>query len=154
MIPSRVWGSFDWASGDTNPNDNKLGTFEPYFPASLAFFGIHALLERKNIQTLNVNMDMLLHKKFSIRASAWKLTRAETSDDMYNTWGGISRFPGGSTNRDLGEVYQIVGSFKMNRHLSIVAGYSYWAAGGFQRETQTTEVKDVNMFALTMSLDF
>ena len=49
LLPARDRVSFDYASGDGDQNDAKLGTFDPLYPLAYVFFGFHAAFERKNL---------------------------------------------------------------------------------------------------------
>jgi hypothetical protein len=86
--------SFNYASGDADQNDARLGTFDPLYPLADAFFGFHAAFDRKSFVTPGLHVDAVLRRNMFFRANYFPaFYRAETNDGVYNTFNQIVRRP-------------------------------------------------------------
>ncbi len=63
-----VWLYYDWASGDSDPNDGRYGTFNQYFPLGHKYFGFMDIIARQNIQDVNASSLFHLHDKITLLA--------------------------------------------------------------------------------------
>ncbi len=150
----RFWMSFDYASGDSDPEDNKLETYDPLYPLGQNFFGIHGLFDRRNLVAISVNADFIPIPRFAVRASLFGLWRAETEDGVYRTGGAILRPPGGSEARYIGFQAQVVGGYQFNRSLLIGGVVNWLSPGRFIEETQDNPVHDFRLLTLLMQWTF
>ena len=57
----RLGAGFDWASGDRDPTDGVVQTFDQLFPLGHKYFGFIDLLGRKNVTAANVNLTRATH---------------------------------------------------------------------------------------------
>lgn len=150
----RFWLGFDYASGDNNPNDNKLGTFDPLFPQATAWFGEHGTIDRKNLVSYSFNIDLRPLDIITTRLSYWNFSRAQVNDAVYNTANGILRSPMGSTARDLGNSVQISNIIKPTFQWEFNVTYNFWIPGKFFEETQNTEALTQHYLMLTAQYSF
>jgi hypothetical protein len=152
----RVIATFDYASGDKDQNDAKLGTFDPLYPLAYVFFGFHAAFERKNLMIPGAHLEAVLHKNTYFRMNYLPgMFRAQTEDGIYNSFGDISRRPepqskGGTTvdlqtaSRNFGQQLDFGVAWLPTHHLLFYATYLHFWAGQFWADTQTAPVKDMN----------
>jgi hypothetical protein len=94
--------TFVQGTGEEDPDDNTLGTFDPMYPLSQSFFGMHGLIDRRNLISTSINSDLIVTPKLMMRLSAFDMRRAETADGVYRTNGTIQREPSGSNARHIG----------------------------------------------------
>ncbi len=153
MTP-RFWASFDYASGDTDPNDNKLETYDPLYPLSQTFFGMHGLIDRRNLVSASINMDLIPMPKLMTRLSAFSLWRAQTADGVYRTNGKILRPPSGSDERHIGFQVQGVVGYQFNRSFLLVGAVNWLSPGEFISDTQENPTRDLWLLTLALQWTF
>ncbi len=81
----RIGAGFDWASGDRNPTDGTVETFDRLFPLGHKYLGFMDFFGRQNIQAANLNISAWpIPKKVNARL-AWLAFWLESEDDaIYN----------------------------------------------------------------------
>ena len=148
------WAGFDYASGDSDPDDNKLGTFDPMFPQAAQWFGEHGLIERKNLVSYSINADFSPAKKITSRFTFWKFHRANRADAIYNTANGILRpaIPDGS--KDLGYSFQLSNVYRPTYQWEFTLTYNFWDPGRFIAQSQTSPAKIQHFFMITSQFTF
>jgi hypothetical protein len=162
----RVIASFDYASGDKDQNDAKLGTFDPLYPLAYVFFGFHAAFERKNLVVPGAHVELLLHRNTYFRANYLPaMLRAQTADGVYNSFGDITRRPepqskGGDTidlqtaSRNIGQQVDFGVAWLPTHHLLFYGTYLRFWPGQFYNDTQTAPVDPMNGVMVLTQFNF
>jgi hypothetical protein len=162
----RPYVSIDYASGDADPNDATLGTFDPLYPLAYAFFGFHAAFERKNFIAPGVNLDAVLYRNVYLRTSYWPgMWRAQKNDGVYDSFGNITRRPepqsrGGShpdlaeASRKIGQQIDVGVAWLPTHHLLFYGTYLRFFAGQFWTDTQTAPPTDMNGVMILAQFNF
>jgi hypothetical protein len=150
----RFWLSLDYASGDKDPNDNTLGTFDPMYPLSQTFFGMHGLIDRRNLFSTSLNADLILKPKLMMRLSAYSMWRAQTADGVYRTNGSILRRPMGSEARHIGLQAQAIMGYQFNRNLLLVGAGTWMSPGDFIKETQERPTNELWLLSFALQWTF
>jgi len=141
----RLGTGFDWASGDENPVDGKVGTFDQLFPLAHVYFGFLDLIGRQNVTAVNVNL------------SAWPVAeRVRTAmtyhafwlsadrDALYGTNGAPGRRdPTGRSGTEIGHELDLTLSWKIDVHSSLLLGYSHFWDSDFVINTGSSEDADL-----------
>jgi hypothetical protein len=81
-LPLRIGFKADAASGDRDPDDHKLGTFNPLFP-KLSYFSEANLATPANLLDLQPNLRLSLTDRWSVYASWNGLWKHEPADAFY-----------------------------------------------------------------------
>jgi hypothetical protein len=81
-LPLRIGLKADAASGDRDPDDHKLGTFNPLFP-KLSYFSEANLATPANLLDLQPNMRLTLSDSLRVHASWNGLWKHEPADSFY-----------------------------------------------------------------------
>jgi hypothetical protein len=148
--------SFNYASGDDDQNDSRLGTFDPLYPLAYAFFGFHAAFDRKNFVTPGLHLDAVLRRNVFLRTNYFPaFWRAETNDGVYNTFNQIVRRPEPQSkgrgfvdlqeaSRNLGNQFDFGVAWLPTHHLLIYGTYLRFNAGQFFEDTQTAPRDNMN----------
>ena len=147
----RVGLRADIASGDRDPNDPDLETFNPLFPrgnyfnelANLGprnFFDVHPFLTLEALQPLTLTADWNFY---------W---RQSVEDGIYGPSGNLIRSPEGSRSRYVGSAISLTADWQINRHLNLTTIYAHFFPGSFLRETGPAE--PIDFIELTLSLTF
>ena len=121
-------------SGDRNPNDNSLNTFNSLFPRG-AYFGNIAQNGPSNVRALQPNLTLKFPLRVSTVISNYLFWRDSTRDGLYSVPGGLLRQSGNSRARFIGTQPDFLIGWQASRHLSAYGFYSYFFTGGFLRES-------------------
>lgn len=123
----------DITSGDRNPNDRVLGTFNALYPKG-NYFSQADLLGPYNLVDLHPAITWKLHPRFTLTQDVDIFWRYSTTDGLYNV-PGIPLIPGrGSSARFVGTAAKIGGEWRWNEYLSFEAEYQRLFAGRFLKE--------------------
>jgi hypothetical protein len=151
MWQPRLALSINIASGDDDPTDADLGTFNPLFPRG-NYFSQEAVLGPRNF--FNIHPFVTIHP-----SRAWSLTadmnlfwRLETTDGVYAPGGQLIRAPNGSDERFVGSALSLTSDRELAENLTFTAIYTHFFAGDFIRDTGPSE--DIDFVEVTLQLRF
>jgi hypothetical protein len=156
-LAPRVYVGFDVASGDDDPTDGDLETFNQLFPLGHAYFGYIDAIGRQNIIDLHPGIEFTLAKekrhvkKLSLRTDYHLFWRYSEDDALYGVGGGIQRADTGTDARSVGSEVDVLLNWQIDRHLSAYFGYSHFFAGDFIDETGPSEDIDFVYAALAFT---
>lgn len=144
-LKPRVGAGFDWASGDRDPSDRRVETFDQLFPLGHKYFGYLDLVGRQNILGPNVNFSFWPMPEKIQAAAAWHFFRlADASDALYNAAGGIMRRDRtGENGKEVGHELDLTLSWKIDVHSSMLFGWSHLWDSDFLQETGAGENADL-----------
>src|ERR1044071_3535519 len=122
------WGTprlgleYSYASGDSNPTDNKHGTFENLFPTNHKFYGYMDLVSLQNIHDVRGIFQLKQLPRLSLAVEGHGFWLADTHDNFYNVGGA----PRGGTAATAGNNYGINPSYSsyVGSEIDIIAGYA------------------------------
>jgi hypothetical protein len=140
-LTPRLYLGFDLASGDDDPNDGDLETFNQLFPLGHAYFGYIDVIGRQNIIDLHPGVELTFlenksyAKKLSLRSDYHVFWRQSDDDALYGVQGQIQRADGGSDERFVGSEVDLLLNWQVDRHLAAYLGYSHFFAGDFIEDT-------------------
>ena len=130
----RVGLRTDLVSGDKNPNDGSLNTFNPLFPTT-AYSGRIGLIGAANLIDVSPNLRLRLAKKVLFLPEDTTLFRESTHDGIYGVTGALSRTGQRSNARYVGNQLSLPVVFIFDRHLQWTVALSRFFAGQFLKET-------------------
>lgn len=111
-------------SGDNNPNDGKLGTFNGLFP-KLAYFNQAGLIGASNVADLQPSLTLRPTNQLKITMATDFIWRATTSDAVYTSIGIPIAGTAGVPGRYSSTQYSIDVFWQVDRHVAINSGYVY-----------------------------
>jgi hypothetical protein len=135
----RVYVGFDYASGDDDPADDKVGTFNQLFPLGHAYLGFIDIVGRQNIMDLSEGISFAPHQRVRLAGAGHSFWRADTSDALYHAGGGVVRSGDSGESRYVGFEVDLMGSYRFNRHHILSGGFSHLFAGRFIEESGSAE---------------
>jgi hypothetical protein len=144
-VKPRVGAGFDWATGDQDPTDGSVQTFDQLFPLGHKYFGYLDLVGRQNVIGPNVNFSVWPIAEKVQSAAAWHyFWLADDSDALYNAAGAPTRrdMTGGS-GREVGNELDLTVTWKLDTHSSLLVGWSHFWDAGFIQETGASEDADL-----------
>jgi hypothetical protein len=140
------------ASGDKEPNDKRLETFNALFSPGNYFGGEIGLLGSSNFMNLHPHINFKLPKRVLFTFDAMFYWRQSTRDGVYNP-GGVLLKPGNaSASRYVGTQPSATAVWSVDRHITFVASYSHFFAGKFVKETPPG--KDIDYFTAWVTYKF
>lgn len=127
---TRVFGGYDYGSGDRNAHDGVHGTFDTMYPTAHDQFGITDQFSRQNIIADRIGASVQPHRRLSLTAQFLNLWEAQTADGIYNTSGGLVFRPRiASPDSRIGEELDAYAWYEINREIHIGAGIGRLFAG-------------------------
>ncbi|MEE8169445.1 MAG: alginate export family protein [Phycisphaerae bacterium] len=132
----RLWLAFDYASGDKDPRGSRHGTFNQLFPLGHAYLGYMDLIGRQNIIDPHFGLSFKALKNLMFSAEQHFFFLAREKDALYNAGGApVLRDPTGHSGQMVGHEIDLLARYKVDRHSSIVLGYSHFEADNFTEST-------------------
>lgn len=142
---------FDVISGDTDPGDGKLGTFNALFPKG-KYFGELSPVGPSNIVNLNPAVAFDLGHDLTLGLSAMAYWRYARADGVYDVPGDLLRAPGTSRARFIGKQAEVTLDWQATPELDLSASASAFEPGCFIRETGPAET--IGMVGLEANFRF
>lgn len=128
----RVGIGLDYATGDDTPRDNSHDTFYQLFPTGHAFLGYIDLVGRQNIIAPSVHFSFKPHKDVTVKAAYYHFWLDSNLDALYNAGGSpIRRNVSGSSGNDVGDELDLIATWQIDRHSSLLVGWSHFWPGNF-----------------------
>ncbi|PZU43827.1 MAG: alginate export family protein [Sphingomonas sp.] len=147
----RIALSANIASGDSDPTDANLGTFNPLFPRG-NYFSEAAVLGPRNFFNIHPFLTVSPLKDWSLTADVNVFWRLDTNDGVYAPSGQLIRLPSGSDERFVGSAASLTSEYALSENLILTASYTHFFAGDFIRMTGTSE--DIDFIELTIQFKF
>jgi len=155
MLSPRAFIGFDIASGGqrNNPGD----AFDQLFPSGHDKFGIIDAIGRQNIIDVHpgITLTLLENKrgaeKLTLLAQYRQFWRESNQDAVYTSSGSILRTSGGSNASAIGGEFDMQVDWKLQRHISVYAGYCHFFHGAFISATGPNNDIDFAYSALTFT---
>lgn len=143
--------TLDYASGDGDPNDDKLGTMNPLFPRG-RYFVTQSPIGPRNL--IHVRTSLTVHPldRVAVSISGGGYWRASTRDGVYNMPGFLERSGAGSEARFISKQYEIGVDWQVTSELSFRGVVSVFEPQRFIRETGTA--RSIRAVAATTTFRF
>jgi hypothetical protein len=125
---------FNIVSGDSNPADGTLGTFNALFPKG-KYFGELSPVGPTNIVSLNPSVTLKVAPDVSLGIAGmayWRYTRA---DGVYDIPGNLIRAAGAAQGRFIGKEIEASLSWQATPELELSTSLSAFQPGDFIRQT-------------------
>lgn len=134
-------------SGDDDPTDGSLGTFDALFP-NPAYTTDAAIFRPRNFYELHPVVSLDMTPSFNLLFEANVLWRVETNDAVYAV-PGFPLVPGPvSDNRYIGTLFDVIATWRVSPHLTVQASYVHAAAGDVIKDAGGDDID----FALVQSM--
>jgi hypothetical protein len=131
-LKTRVFGKFDFASGDRNPRDGLRGTFDQLYPNIHDHHGLADQVAWQNLKSVRTGARVALVRNWMLAAIYNNFWLASATDAYYNGSGvAVARDPSGLSGTHIGAEYDIQTSYRFDRHLELGAGLAYFHSGKF-----------------------
>ncbi|MBL8801020.1 MAG: alginate export family protein [Planctomycetes bacterium] len=120
-------------SGDDDPTDDVLGTFQAMFPRG-KYFGEMGLIGPANLVNLHPSFELRLSERWSLFLAGVLYWRQSESDGAYGLAGELLEPGAGSDSRYIGTQLDLGFEFAATSCLSVAFGVSALLPGGFMED--------------------
>lgn len=146
-LTPRLGLSANIASGDENPDDADLQTFNPLFPRG-SYFSEVALLCPRNFYNLHPFLTLDRTDRIAITTDVDFFWQLQTEDAIYSPSGQLLRSGARSDARYVGTEISLNASWQVTDRLALTGVHAHFFPGGFIEETGSS--KDIDYLELTM----
>lgn len=140
-VPLRVYGEFNYATGDKDPNDATDQSFLNLFPTNHKFYGVMDAFAWKNLREFAVTFSGAFGKRWKARVEQHAFALANTNDTWFRANAVTAVRPlsaaARTASRTAGDETDFVGTFTVNPHVTLEVGGSYFSAGRYLAQTGT-----------------
>ncbi len=149
----RVGLEYNIGSGDANPTDGEVQTFQNLFPTNHLFYGSMDLFSLQNIHNIGLNVSAQPTKKLKLTADYHGFWLAETNDQWYRANGVATvRTPQPGASSAVGTELDLSFTYKFNPNFALHGGYSRFFGGDWLKSGGASS--DANFFWLQAQVDF
>ncbi len=120
----------DYISGDGQPGDGKLQTFNPLYPKG-GYFGFNPRIGPANLIDLHPYLLLTPGPRLSLQADAVFNWRYATSDGIYRPSGNFNTSGLGSDKRYIGTAYLLSADYSFSTFIKLSCGAQYFHTGAF-----------------------
>lgn len=128
----------NYASGDADARDRKVGTFNALFPKG-RYFGELTPVGPRNIFNLHPSIDIAPAPSVNAELSLAAFWRASTGDGIYDVPGQLIRPAGNSRARHIGNQIELGVSWQIDETTAFSSSIARFGAGRFLRETGSAD---------------
>jgi hypothetical protein len=128
---------YDYASGDSDPTDGTMSTFNQLYPLGHAYLGYLDLVGRRNVHAIKAQLKFKPAKKITAWADFHTFFADQDKDDLYSAGGNTLRNApaGGAGSHKFGHELDIAMKVALDRHTTALVGWSHMWPGGFVSKT-------------------
>jgi hypothetical protein len=131
----RVFGEYNFASGDRTPGDGTRGTFDQLYPTGHDKYGLADQVGWKNIHHVRTGVESRPHAKLALAGSYHSFWLASATDALYNAGGAVlARIPTGASDRHVGHELDIQATYTPSPRIQLHGGYAHIFTGAFLKE--------------------
>lgn len=138
-------------SGDKQPGDDKLQTFNPLFPRG-AYFGLAALIGPANLVDLHPSITLTVTKNWSIAFDYDVFWRYSSMDGLYGVNAALIYSSAGSKNKYIGQQPAFNTTYTLNNFVTFTGEFTWFDAGPYLKDAGTG--KDILFTGITTQLKF
>lgn len=136
----RLQLEYDFATGDNNPTDGNAREFNNLFPTNHIYYGYADLMGLRNVHALRLTAAVKPHAKLTLEADYHRFLLAAPRGPWKNAGGRVLGFdPTGESGRDVGQEADLTARLPLQKHVSLLAGYSIFLPGRFAVRTRGPE---------------
>ncbi|NBR84394.1 MAG: hypothetical protein EBS84_05070 [Proteobacteria bacterium] len=162
----RLGLEYSYASGDSNPADNKHETFENLFPTNHKFYGYMDFLALQNLHDVRVMLTAKPTPQLSVALEGHLFWLADDRDSLYAVngapRGGLAGTPGtgyglnSRYSKFVGGEIDFIAGYALNKFTSIEVGAGHFFTGGYLNSTFSAAggSTDANWCYLQTTLNF
>jgi len=143
---------YSHGSGDGNPADGQINTFQNLFPTNHPPYGFMDTMSWQNMHNLVLRLAAQPHAKVKTTLDLHAFWLADTADAWYRANGTTKVRPISSTAGNYaGAEVDFTINAKLSKHLDMLLGYSHFIAGSYLDDTGGGDDADFAYLMLTLN---
>jgi hypothetical protein len=152
----RLAVQYNFGSGDQDPTDGDIETFQNLYPTNHLFYGFMDTTGWINMHNPQVNISFMPTKKLKVMLD-YHLYWNATNDDAWRRVNGVTAVrPLNAAARNAssfrGQEVDVTALYKVSPHAGLQAGYSLFVAGDYLRDTGAND--NAHFGYLQVQIDF
>jgi Alginate export len=148
----RLWLEYNFATGDHDPTDGRIETFQNLFPSNHPKYGFMDLFSWQNLHDLEFSVKAKPCKPVGLEADFHSFWLANTNDSWYRA-NGVTRVrpitPGADPH--VGDEIDLLVTYQPVKWLNIWAGYSHFFTGKYVADTGPSDDADFGYVQATFT---
>jgi hypothetical protein len=153
----RLGLEYNFASGDSDPNDDTHGTFENLFPTNHKFYGYMDFFSWQNMHNIRLSAALKPLAKLTLTLDYHNFWLADTHDYFYQVNGAPRRTGGYGINPQagnyVGSEIDVIATYALTKFASVQAGYGHFFAADYIHDS-LAEASDANFVYAQVLLNF
>lgn len=142
----RLGIAYSFGSGDDDPADREVQTFQNLFPTNHKFYGQMDVFSWQNVHDLEFSVKAQPARALGVKVEYHAFWLETTEDAWYRANGVATVRPltpaARAAGNYAGSEIDIVATWSVNRHLQIEGGYSHFFAGDYLEDTGADDDAD------------
>lgn len=132
----RLTAEYNYATGDGNPHDGQVNTFQLLYPTAHDRHGLTDQVGWRNIHHLRGTVEIKPHPKWNLTPSYNAFWLADPRDALYNSQGNVvvPRVADGSAGRWVGQELDVAATYSITSVTQVGAGFGHIIPGTFLRQ--------------------
>jgi hypothetical protein len=151
----RLYAEYNYATGDDDPADGDIGTFQNLFPSNHNKYGVMDLFAWQNLSSPDIRFRVKPTKQISLETAFYGFWLADTNDAWYRANGTTKVRPITAASRNAssyaGSEIDLLVTYQPVKFLSLWAGYSHFFAGDYLNATGRSDDVDYGYVQATWS---
>jgi hypothetical protein len=152
----RLAVQYNFGSGDQDPTDGDIETFQNLYPTNHLFYGFMDTTGWINMHNPQVNISFMPTKKLKVMLD-YHLYWNATNDDAWRRVNGVTAVrPLNAAARNAssfrGQEVDVTALYRVSPHVGLQAGYSLFVAGDYLRDTGAND--NAHFGYLQVQIDF
>jgi hypothetical protein len=151
----RLGIEYNYGSGDRDPTDSDIETFQNLFPTNHKFYGYMDVFSWQNLHDFAVSFKCVPLKDVTVQLDYHAFWLASTDDVWYRANGTTAVRPLDAAARAAdnyaGSEVDLTVTWKVNRVFQIQAGYSHFFAGTYLSDTGASDDADFGYLQATLT---
>jgi hypothetical protein len=128
----RMFGEYNFASGDDTPGDGVRGTFDQLYPTGHDKYGLADQVGWKNVHHLRTGVEARPHAKLALAGSYHSFWLASGTDALYSAGGAVlARIATGTPDRHVGQEIDVQVTYTPSPRIQLHGGYAHIFTGAF-----------------------
>lgn len=136
LAPTRIFGEYNYASGDSSGTDGTRGTFDQLYPTGHDKLGLSDQVGWRNVHNVRAGVEVRPTPKWLVASSYHRWWLASATDALYSASGAIvARMAAGTAGRYVGQEIDGQVAYAYSPQLQIGGGYAHLIPGEFLKNT-------------------
>ncbi len=151
----RLGVAYNYGTGDDNPLDGDIETFQNLFPTNHKFYGQMDVFSWQNMHEVEVSLKAQPVKAVTLKAEFRAYWLASTDDVWYRANGVAAVRPlnalAQSADSYAGSEVDVLAQWTVNKHFAVEVGYSHFFAGAYLEDTGASDDADFGYVQATIT---